>query len=189
MRIGKFVEHFKAAARAADSKSMEPIMRYLAVGRQLGYAFYLFCDTLTYPDAAGIRKYEGATRMQQRAYRFWLAGLTCNIVSCIYTLFQQQKQLREHEESADAEKAVSIKKVTGYASNNNCNICFIDANLIRSDRRATMIQLLSDVSDACIPVGQLQLLPLDDGFIGLAGTCSSLIGLEAQWEKTSPTSS
>ena len=114
MRLGKFVEHFKAAALAADSKTMEPIMKYLAVGRQLGYGFYLFCDTLTYPDASGIRKYEGGARMQREAYRVWLMGLTCNIVSCIYTLFQQNRQLREHEESADAEKAVEIKKITGY---------------------------------------------------------------------------
>ena len=112
MRIGKFIEHFKAAARAADSKSMEPIMRYLAVGRQLGYAFYLFLDTLTYPDASGIRKYEGGSKVQREAYRFWLMGLTCNIVSCVYTLMQQRRQIREHEESADAEKASAIKRAT-----------------------------------------------------------------------------
>lgn len=112
MRIGKFVEHFKAAARAADSKTMEPVIRYLAVGRQLGYAFFLFFDTLTYPDASGIRKYEAGARVQKEAYRFWLAGLTCNIVSGLYTLSKHRRQLREHEESADAEKAVEIKKIT-----------------------------------------------------------------------------
>ena len=114
MRIGKFIEHFKAAARAADSKTMEPVMRYLAVGRQLGYGFYLFLDTLTYPDASGVRKYSGGSRVQKEAYRFWFVGLSCNILSCIYTLNQQRKQLREHEYSADAEKAVEIKKVTRY---------------------------------------------------------------------------
>jgi len=111
MRIGKFVEHFKAAARAADSKSMEPIMKYLAVGRQLGYAFYLFCDTLTYPDSSGMRKFEWGARMQKEAYRFWLMGLSCNIVSCLYTLVQQRQQVREHEVSADAEKAAELKRV------------------------------------------------------------------------------
>jgi len=42
------VEHFKAAATAADSKSMDPVLKYCAVGRQLGYATYLSLDTLTY---------------------------------------------------------------------------------------------------------------------------------------------
>lgn len=48
LRIGKNVEHFKAAAVAADAKGMDPILKYLAVGRQLGYATYLSLDAVTY---------------------------------------------------------------------------------------------------------------------------------------------
>jgi peroxin-11B len=44
MRVGKFVEHFKAAAIASDAKSMDPVLRFTAIGRQLGYAFYMLCD-------------------------------------------------------------------------------------------------------------------------------------------------
>ena len=47
MRFGKFVEHFKAAAVAADAKAMDPVLRYCAVGRQLGYAGYLTLDSIT----------------------------------------------------------------------------------------------------------------------------------------------
>lgn len=48
LRIGKNVEHFKAAAIVADGKSMDPILKYCAVGRQLGYGTYLTLDTITY---------------------------------------------------------------------------------------------------------------------------------------------
>ena len=48
LRVGKNVEHFKAAAVAADSKTMDPILKYCAVGRQLGYAMYLSFDMITY---------------------------------------------------------------------------------------------------------------------------------------------
>ena len=44
MRVGKNVEHFKAAAVAADAKGMDPVLKYCAVGRQLGYAMYLSLD-------------------------------------------------------------------------------------------------------------------------------------------------
>lgn len=44
LRVGKFVEHFRAAAIASDAKSMDPVLRFTAVGRQLGYAFYMLCD-------------------------------------------------------------------------------------------------------------------------------------------------
>jgi len=42
------VEHFKAAAIAADSKNMDPVLKFCAVGRQLGYATYMTLDTITY---------------------------------------------------------------------------------------------------------------------------------------------
>ena len=48
LRLGKNVEHFKAAAMAADSKTMDPVLKYCAVGRQLGYAMYLSFDAVTY---------------------------------------------------------------------------------------------------------------------------------------------
>lgn len=48
LRIGKNVEHFKAAAVAADSKGMDAVLKYCAVGRQLGYGMYLSLDTITY---------------------------------------------------------------------------------------------------------------------------------------------
>lgn len=44
MRVGKFVEHFKAAAVASDAKSLDPVLRYTAVGKQLGYAGYMLFD-------------------------------------------------------------------------------------------------------------------------------------------------
>jgi peroxin-11B len=47
MRVGKFVEHFRAAAEASDAKGTDPVLKYCAVGRQLGYAGYLLLDNLT----------------------------------------------------------------------------------------------------------------------------------------------
>lgn len=111
LRIGKNVEHFKAAATAADSKSMDPVLKYLAVGRQLGYAFYLTLDSLTYLDFVGIRKFEGAARLQKEAYRAWLAGLLCNVAAGIYTLYNLQMAAKKQTDSQDAEKAVEMKKL------------------------------------------------------------------------------
>ena len=33
---------------AADAKTMDPVLRYCAIGRQLGYATYLSLDAVTY---------------------------------------------------------------------------------------------------------------------------------------------
>lgn len=53
-----------------------------------------------------------------------------------------------------------------------------------SERAASHRQLLSDICDLSIPVSALGWVTLDDGLVGLAGTVSSLIGLQAQWRKT-----
>lgn len=112
--MGKFIEHFKAAALAADSKSMDPVLKYLAVGRQLGYAGYTLMDNLTYLDFAGVRKFESAKRMQREAYKAWVAGLVCNVAAGLYTLYNMQSEAKKNDASADAEKTVQRKTLEKY---------------------------------------------------------------------------
>ena len=170
MRLGKFVEHFKAAALAADSKNLDPVLKYLAVGRQLGYAFYLSFDALTYVDAVGIRKFEGAARLQREAYRAWLAGLLCNVVAGVYQLYYMKAETREQTASADAEKTVELKKIARYAHIHSINskwdllTCFG-----YRERSAIQLQLISDLCDATVPSAALGVANFDDGFVGLAG--------------------
>ena len=52
MRFGKNVEHFKNAAIALDAKGMDAVLKYCAVGRQLGYGIYLSLDAVTFVSLA-----------------------------------------------------------------------------------------------------------------------------------------
>jgi peroxin-11B len=52
------------------------------------------------------------------------------------------------------------------------------------ERAAINLQLLSDLCDLTIPTSAIGLMNFDDGFVGLAGTVSSLIGVYSQWKKT-----
>ncbi|KAI5369716.1 Putative peroxisomal biogenesis factor 11 [Septoria linicola] len=165
-RIGKFVEHFKAAAVAADSKSMDPVLKYLAVGRQLGYGFYLALDALTYFDQTGIYKLQSGARIQKEAYRAWFTGLACNIAAGLYTLYNLQQIAKQQQQSSgDAEKKVEQKT-------------------LEREKAASQLQLLSDVCDIAVPGSAIGIVNLDDGIVGLAGTVSSLVGLSAAWAKT-----
>lgn len=114
LRIGKFVEHLKAAAIAADNKSpIDPVLRYLAIGRQLGYAGYLSLDTITVVDAIGVRKLSSAKRLQENAYRAWMSGLVCSAVAGVYTMWR----LQEKEKTIDrkeGEGVVEAKKLEKY---------------------------------------------------------------------------
>lgn len=124
MRLTKFIEHFKLAAVASDAKSADPIVKYLAVGRQLGYAFYMLLDNMTYPDNAGIRKFQAAARLQKEAYRAWLVGLSCNILAGVYALYQLREKAKKQEDSTDAEKAVELKTLAKFvcSDTHSCHI-------------------------------------------------------------------
>lgn len=115
MRVGKNVEHFKAAAIAADSKTLDPVVKYCAVGRQLGYAGYLSFDALTYLDAAGIRKSPATQRLQREAYRCWMIGLLFSTVSGAYSLYnlRQQASKLDKEKGEDVVASKRIEKYEG----------------------------------------------------------------------------
>ncbi|KAB8274419.1 peroxisomal biogenesis factor 11 [Aspergillus minisclerotigenes] len=165
LRIGKFAEHLKAAAVAADNKSpVDPVLRYLAVGRQLGYAGYLTLDTITVIDVIGFRKLAAAKRLQDTAYRSWLAGLICSTIASAYSLWR----LREKERTLDRTEGEGV----------------VEAKKLEKERSAARIQLFSDLCDLTIPVSGLGLANLDDGIVGIGGTISSLLGVVSQWRKT-----
>ncbi|KAL5118645.1 Peroxisomal membrane protein PMP27 [Pleosporales sp. CAS-2024a] len=165
MRVGKFVEHLRAAAVASDATSTDPVLRFTAVGRQLGYAAYMVLDNACVLDATGIRKFSTAPRVAREAYRAWFAGLSFSIASGLYSYYHLTLRQRSVKASEEPEKVVETKKV-------------------EKELDAIKVQLLSDLCDLTIPSSALGWVQLDDGIVGLAGTTSSLLGVWSQWKKT-----
>lgn len=165
MRVGKFVEHFRAAAVASDAKAMDPVLRFTTIGRQLGYAFYMLLDNACVLDATGIRKFGAAPRLLREGYRAWFLGLSFSIASGLYSFYGLTARKKAIEASGDPEKVVEKKKVE------------VELNAVK-------VQLLSDLCDITIPSSALGWVELDDGIVGLAGTTSSLLGVWGQWRKT-----
>ncbi|KAF2116989.1 peroxisomal biogenesis factor 11 [Lophiotrema nucula] len=164
MRVGKFVEHFKAAAVASDAKSVDPVLRYTAIGRQLGYAGYMLLDNATVLDATSIKKFSASQSLLREAYRAWFTGITCSIISSLYSLYRIRERTTKISEK-DGEGVVERKKAN-------------------KDANAVKIQLISDLCDITIPSAALGWANFDDGFVGLAGTLSSLLGVYTAWKKT-----
>lgn len=116
MRVGKFVEHFKAASELFDASGKvrasggDEILQYLAIVRQLGYAFYMSLDMLTVLDAAGIKKSAAAKRFQQQAYKAWLVGLLASVISGIYSNYRLMRRAQSINEK-NGEGKMEAKKV------------------------------------------------------------------------------
>jgi len=184
LRIGKFLEHLKAAAIAADNKApIDPVLRYLAIGRQLGYAGYLTLDTIGVVDAMGIKKLSYAKKLQDNAYRCWMAGLIFSAVSGVYSLWRLQEKEKKVDRK-EGEGVVEAKKIEKYVP---CSFGRVEVHANANDcreRSTARTQLVSDVCDLAAPVSALKYMDLDDGIVGIGGTISSLIGLQSQWRKT-----
>lgn len=172
-RLGKFVEHAKAAQQAFDASpkatGMSPLLKYCAVGRQLGYTGYMLLDHIIFFHLAGIRPFstkEKAKQIQDAANRFWFAGIAFNTIAGVYQLVE----LRQRAARIDTKEGEGV----------------VEKKTLERQRAAVNLQLLSDVCDITAPSlalgygGNL----LDDGLVGLAGVLSSLIGVYSVWQKT-----
>jgi peroxin-11B len=115
-------------------------------------------------DVTSIRKFSGSQRLLREAYRAWFTGISCSSVSSLYSLYRLRERAAAISEK-DGEGVVEKKKVEREAL-------------------AVRIQLVSDLCDITIPSAALGWVGFDDGFVGLAGTLSSLLGVWSQWKKT-----
>jgi len=164
MRFGKFVEHFKAAAVAMDAKGMDPVLRYAAIGRQLGYAGYLSLDNVAALDVVGIKKFENVKQISRQATKFWMTGLLFNAFAGFYKLYQLKQ------------RSQTVNKKEGEGA--------VEGKQMEKEWNATSLQLFSDLCDLVMPTTALGFWDLDDGIVGLAGTTSSLLGVYSVWKKT-----
>lgn len=114
LRIGKFVEHFRAASELYDaslkSNSGDNVVRYLQLLRQLGYGGYMLTDTMTVLDTMGVKQYQNAKRVQQTAYRFWATGLIASVLAGLYSTYKLRERTKSIDEK-DAEGKVEGVKI------------------------------------------------------------------------------
>jgi len=89
---------------------MDPVLRYCAIGRQLGYAAYMLFDNVSFLDAAGIRKTAAAKRLQEQGYKAWFAGLSFNITAGVYQLYQLRTRAQRLDKK-DGEGLVESKRI------------------------------------------------------------------------------
>lgn len=121
MRVGKFVEHIRAAAELYDAslktsggeEGGDKVLQGLQVVRQLGYAGYLSMDALTVLDAMGVRKSDSAKKWQAQAYQFWALGLLASVLSGGWATWKLRVKSRGLDEK-EAEGKVKGKVIERY---------------------------------------------------------------------------
>ncbi|WFD47310.1 Peroxisomal membrane protein PMP27 [Malassezia furfur] len=142
-----------------------------AVGRQLGYAFYLILDALQWMQGAKAVRFEKETaqKISKNAARFWLIGLTFSLISGVYKSHQLAQRLKfAQRPRATAEKEAERR---------------VELHQLAADTKAVRLQMLQDACDIVNPGTSTGWFSFNEGVIGAAGTLSSLLGARSQWIK------
>ncbi|KAM0751347.1 peroxisomal biogenesis factor 11 [Meredithblackwellia eburnea MCA 4105] len=168
MRIGKPLEHGQAAIKALDVS--DPVLKFTALGRQLGYAGYLYHDMLAWAHTAKVYPFAPETikKINDRAAKLWLTGILFSIVSSIYKLLGLRKKEALARRVGPSEKETDRKA---------------SLKAIRVQQGAVRYQLVQDLLDSLLPSGSLGYHHLDEGVLGIAGTITSIMGLRTQIDK------
>ncbi|CCX12522.1 peroxisomal biogenesis factor 11 [Pyronema domesticum] len=166
MRIGKNIEHMKAATVALENKSLPPLSRYLIAARQFSYFGYLTLDTLGFLSTTKIVPLSApnTARVVKESQRLWLAGIMFSLFHSALAL-QSLKEKEQKVVKTEAEGRLASEKLI-------------------KERKAVLQQVVMDGCDILIPATGLGLVKVDEGIVGLAGVVSSWLGLTAQWSKT-----
>ena len=102
------------------------------------------------------------------------------MASSSYTLWNLRQQSQKVDKK-DGEGVVASKRIEKYVYTPTRRGAMLTS---QRERAAINLQLLSDICDLASPTTAIGLTNFDDGFIGLTGTVSSLIGVYSQWKKT-----
>ncbi|KAI9145066.1 peroxisomal biogenesis factor 11 [Paraphysoderma sedebokerense] len=170
IRIGRPVEFVQNLVNAISTQKDE-VLRYLTVGKNLSLSVWLFWDFFVWANGVGIWKAQNAKLISQRSYKFWFYGLLCGWLSSVYQLNKNNQRLavlqRSKKETGGKLPEVGIK----------------EEKELRSARNKIVRQLFSESVDILIPANGLGYINVSDGFVGLCGTITGLMGIEAQWNK------
>ncbi|SCZ99233.1 BZ3500_MvSof-1268-A1-R1_Chr7-1g09442 [Microbotryum saponariae] len=193
MRIGKPFEHLQAAVKSLDVQ--DPVLKFTALGRQLGYAGYLWNDMLVWVSlyqsfllpvslipaltnlsfnqqahSSKVRPLSPADAkiVSQRAAKLWFTGISFSLISSIYRLVDLSAREAKARRTRASEQEVERKA---------------ELKTVLAQKAAVRTQLVQDGLDILLPAGVLGYHNLDDGVLGLVGVVTSLMGLRSQINK------
>ncbi|KAF7730696.1 Peroxisomal membrane protein PMP27 [Apophysomyces ossiformis] len=150
----------------------DEVLRSTAVIKQAGMFFYYCSEALVLANAIKFYKFEQIKKITEFGWKCWFVALAASILSGLYKL----KRAAVHEKMLKKGRQIEKDSV----------ILKEDEKKLVKEKHATLYQLLQDSVDILIPIGSLGWIPLDEGFLGLAGMTTSLLAVNTQWKKVNP---
>lgn len=180
MRMGKFVEFLQLLLRVllqrGDSGGDE-ITQTLNAGHKAGmFAFMLYDTVGILHSGLGLIALKDPKRIGRVAQRGWLVALACQGLAAAYEL--RALSLRETDVRRVRRHLEKSADIVGDRE------CVVEERAIAQRKQVATRQLVASALDLAIPVKGLDILPLNEGAVALAGTVTSLMGVRDILSKT-----
>lgn len=160
LRFLKPLNHIQAASKAFDNKLLDPVLQWTTVIKNLGYVGYLSLDSITWFKMMNLVDTKKFTTVPTWCSRFWLIALIASVINSLRTYKINAAKLND----ASDEKA--------------------DSSTISKKLYEVKRKIVWDFLDMFVALNSLNYLHFTEGDIGLAGTITSILGLEDLWKAT-----
>ncbi|KAJ1662884.1 Peroxisomal membrane protein PMP27 [Coemansia sp. RSA 1813] len=179
MRSGKFVDFARLFARALTGTQgpHDEVARTLGAVHKAGMCIFMLADTLgLLHNTMGLVRLRNAPRVARLGQRAWMTALVAQVIAAAYQL--HNLRLRQ----ADlARVRRHVMKTDAFGASE----CAVEEQAVSTQRAAASRLLLQSALDLTIPIKGLGLFDINEGLVALAGTVTSLMGIQDTLAKAS----
>ncbi|KAI9261948.1 peroxisomal biogenesis factor 11 [Helicostylum pulchrum] len=174
-RLLKPVEFAHTGVKSLTIK--DEILRFTAVAKQIGMAFYYLTEVFALSNSINFYKSPNIKKITEFGQKCWFAAIAASLISGLYKF--KQISVREHM----LEK--TRKSIVNTEEKSEAQIAELKAQekALAKDKYNTRYAFIQDAVDIIIPSTGLGYLKADEGIVGLAGITTSLLAMNSQWNK------
>ncbi|KAJ1801110.1 Peroxisomal membrane protein PMP27 [Coemansia sp. RSA 2399] len=175
LRTGKFVDFGRLfvhalTAGAQQGASYDEVARTLGAVHKAGMCVFMLADTLgLLHNTMGLLRLRNAPLVARLGQRAWMTALVAQAVAAAYQL--HNLRLRQ----ADlARVRRHVMKTDAFGARE----CAVEEQAVSVQQAAASRLLLQSALDLTIPIKGLGLIDINEGLVALAGTVTSLMGIQ-----------
>ncbi|KAJ1877350.1 Peroxisomal membrane protein PMP27 [Coemansia sp. RSA 1722] len=171
LRAGKFFDFLQLFLRALVRKGDDELVHALGALHKVGMFVFMAADTVgVLGSSLALVKLRDPGKITRIAQRGWLLALVCQAMSAIYRL--RGIAMRE----VDLRRVrLQIEKSADVMGDRECAV---EEQLVRKNKAQATRELVAAALDLTIPIKGLGLLAINEGVVALAGTVTSLMGIQ-----------
>lgn len=164
LRFLKPLNHLTDAAKAYDNKLSDAVIRATVISKNLAYVGYLSLDSVAWLKLLGLVSPKTFTKAPKYANWFWFVGLISGLANDLRKISISSSKIN-NATIDEKEDSTQIKS-------------------LQTEKSKATKRLVWDSLDFFIVLNNLGFLNFSEGSIGLAGTLTSLFGVQDIWGNT-----